>query len=362
MWRILTIAALILLPRMGWSQSLADDERRFDLLRAHQVRLERQLVEQGKRISRLKAQKPGVGRDYQLNAALRQSQQLADRATGLQGLLREAHEALLKRYDHALAAAADASQRAALAKRRASRTMPKTRSWSRIVTDDAASPDDSPEDLEEKADLLKDSEEKVLRQVRRMRQRLTHLEHRARLQRHATSADNSPFVETAPRRTSRTYAAKSVAPARAAEPTAPEAGGGGGSPTAIAGDGASKSNSADPSATPSPAPPAQSSEFDSATGARDDYAPAPALPAGGGSWNCSGGSCADPGVTVSVTVRDALDPGLLDKLGRVGGSGDLRDRIAALKKAEGDLQRLAGKLSTRATALRKRATQLRKHK
>ena len=367
MIRAFVILASLLVAGGAYADRV-DLERRLELLAGHHARLDRQLVEQGKRIRRLKTQQRGVGRDYQLRTALRSSQALAERLTRLRGQMRRVQDELVKAYDQAIARASDAGQRRELRRRRARLLRPRSARGGKIVTSDEASPYDSPDDLEEKADLLQDSEEKVRRRLRQVERRLVRLERVARLQRHSRAADDSPFVESAPRRTSRTRGvARATTAADGARTTAGPAGD---DRPANQSAGGGAAGAAPPPAAPASPDPGASGEFAGAksndtdtrspssdlSSATGGQAPAPSL--AGASTSATPAASG----TVSVTVREVLDPGFLGRLQREGKGGDLRARIAALKKAAGKLDGLATGLSGKARCLRKRAKSLRTQK
>jgi hypothetical protein len=348
---------VLLLPGLALAQpaGLATLSQRSTRLEAHRGRLEQLLSAQTLRVGRLKAQRPGVRRDFQLKRALRDSQALATRLTKLQDQLRDLNGRLVKAYDRAIAAAVDPAERARLLERRARLTR-KAAARARIVTQEKASPLDSAEDLEEKADLLKDSEEKVRKQLRTLRAQIARLQHQARLRRHSRAVDDSPFVEDSPRRTVRAKSSTTATPKETDDSAA--------SPPAATADGKSQDTSAPTAPPPSP-------------GAYTDSEPSDAKDnslAGAGTWTSksageSAGTPATPtmspdraagsGGSLSVTIRDVMDPSILQELKRAQKSGTLAERIAALKKAEKRLKQVARKLGTQSSQLRKRAKSVR---
>jgi TolA-binding protein len=354
MRRCFTFVLVLMVPGLGLAQpaGLATLSQRSTRLETHRGRLEQLLSAQTLRIGRLKAQRPGVRRDFQLKRTLRDSQALATRLTKLQDQLRDLNGRLVKAYDRAIAAAVDPTERARLLERRAQLTR-KAAARARIVTQEKASPLDSAEDLEEKADLLKDSEEKVRTQLRTLRAQIARLQHQARLRRHSRAVDDSPFVEDSPRRTVRAKSSTAAAPKETDDSAASPA------------DGKSQDTSAPvPAAPPSPG---------AYTDSEPDNAKDNSL-AGAGTWTSksageSAGTPATPtlspdraaggGGSLSVTIRDVMDPSVLQELKRAQKSGTLAERIAALKKAEKRLKEVARKLGTQASQLRKRAKSVR---
>ncbi|MCA9671304.1 MAG: hypothetical protein KC503_37160 [Myxococcales bacterium] len=349
-----TLLALALVASSGVASAerLDDLSQRLGRLETHHSRLARQLAEQNKRIHRLKRQKSGVGRDLQLRSALSSSQQLATRLTKLGQRTRALADQLIGLYTRAIRSEKDATRRKALrAKRRALVIRHRGQRGSNVVVKSNARAYDSPEDVNEKADLLSDSEEKVRRQLRRLRRRLARLEHRARLRRHGSAADDSPFVESAPRRTSRTA-------------TASNGGGNNAAPASPANPGAGNANSRSPGEVTSggvqspPAAPAPGGAFQNSGGKATAPPPVAADSDNAAADPSAGGLRASAGAT--VTVRDVLDPALLRKLQRAGQSGSPKSRIAELRKATARLKALAERLRANAKALRERAKQMKR--
>jgi hypothetical protein len=322
-------------------------EQQWSLLQRHRVRLESLLGEHGKRISRLKAQPAGVGRDYQLQSALRESQAVATRLTQLRAQLRGVGTKLIAAYDAALATARGEAQ-ARLRQRRAAVAAEPSGGDSRIVTRERAGRMDSPEELDEKADLLQDSEEKVRRQLKQVEAKLAQLEHRTRLERHSKAVDDSPFVEESPRRTGQ--ARKSSSGGGAAEAAAPSAG-------RTSGGGSFSSGPGGKSNTPAP-PPAPAA----GTGLHDDASSVPPAAPAAKAPPAGDGDAARSASETVISIRDVMDPAILKdpKLG-VKGEG-LKARIAALKRAGERLRRVAGQLAGQAGDLRRRAKTLRTQK
>jgi len=334
MLKNLLILPLFLAPIMAYAQSpeVSLQEQRRALLQSHRTRLETMLTEQGKRIARLKSQPAGVARDYQLAAALRDNQGLATRLMQLGEQIRTATEALRKAYGAAIARASDSEQRRQLEQRLA--RLNAAASHTRIVTQERVSPLDSADDLTEKADLLQDSEEKVRRQLRQVQAQLAQLAHRVSLQRHSKSVDDNPFVEDSPRRMGQ-------AKNRPLE-------------TTPAGGGAAR-------ATPAPGATADASaEVPAGAFAGKTNAPAPP-PSGSGDTSYTGVS-GRGGLEVIVSIRDVMDPSILNDLKQSTKSDTLAARLAALKKASNRLRQVADQLSTQSKELRRRAKQLRTQK
>jgi len=296
-------------------------EKQWSLLDAHRSRLEGLLSHQVKRIQRLK-RKGGVRRDFQLKQALRQNQELARRLNQLQPRLRTLRTTLLKAYNHALRNTKDKAHRLELLKQRnkLQKTLPQTPK--RIVVPDKVNPLDSPEDLEEKADLLKDSAGKIKKQLRVLQSQIKRFKHRAKLKRFGRSVDDSPFVEASPRRLAKSKSSASKLRSESNPKTAPE------------------------QQTGSP----ENNKFGNHLGG----SPAPKTPPPPGySSSDSGGS--GNRAQLNLSIRGIMDPSLLKELRKAQKSGDFKQRLKALVKAQKRLEKLAQKLNKRAKQLRKRA-------
>jgi hypothetical protein len=181
---------------------LSDLEQEVVLLLSHKGRLEARLADQVRRIGRLKQNSAGVRRDYQLDAALRQNRLLSDKLSKLQQRINSRTRALAGAYEAWLARPnLSAEQRKTLGDRLTSLKKMLKGPGSRLVVSGKVTDLDSPEDLEEKADLLDDSRDKLNRQLKRVRGQLKQLKHRKRLQRHGRAVDDTPFDESSTSRT-----------------------------------------------------------------------------------------------------------------------------------------------------------------
>lgn len=339
MRHILPILLMLILacPGVARAESLKDQEQGRVLLQDHRGRLEARLAEQVRRIGRLKQNAPGVRRDFQLDAALKQNRQLADKLARLQQQLNDRTRALAAAYQAALAKASDASQRARFHKRLRALRAELGSPASRLVTDGQVSPLDSPEDLEEKADLLDDSREKLQRRLKKVKRQLDLLQHRKRLRRHGRAADDTPFDENSTARTARVKGA-----AERATDSSNKVGGGG--PTGNYTGGTAPGQNPDPgslSGTPTPGagPPTPSGDVAGLESARGSSA------AGG------------------LGIMDVTDPALLRELSRPANQGgSLSQRIATLERADKKLKKVLEQMNARSTKLRQQAKQIRKRK
>lgn len=326
-------------------------------LQSHRGRLEVRLGHQSRRIRRLKAQPAGVRRDYQLRTALRSSRELSAKLSRLQNRINGLSRQMVRAYDGAIARTRNPARRAQLVSRRAElQAKVRGKKDLRVVTDERANPLDSPEDLEEKAELLEDSQVKVKRQLSRVRKQLTLLNQRARLRRHARAADHNPFDESSAGRTARANKAATTNAAtgdkkRQAAPQAPDDNNKQG--------GAWQQPSGKKSYNGTPAPPKNPGTDPGNTGTAHDSAerggtrgtPATGLSAGGGSAT---------GAQPSLTLKDIMDPSVLKELRRSARSGkNLRGRIKILVQAQKRLDRMSKSMGNKAHKLRKKATSLR---
>jgi hypothetical protein len=353
---LLLLVLVALLPAAAWAgpSEISALEQQRVLLERHRARLESLLGEQSRRVARLKEQAAGVGRDYQLQAALRESQTLATKLTALRVQLRSATERLRSEYAAAARQASTDGERARYL--RLGAQLEKPGQDTRIVTRERARRLDSPEDLDEKADLLQDSEEKVRRQLRQVEVKLAQLENRARVRRHGKALDDNPFVEESPRRTGQ--ARRTTSPNAAANAAG----------ATTAGDAAESGGRNTPpgakTQTPAPSPAADPSDsFAGASGASG---------ANGGASGANGGATAKApaapdgwgrsGSEVIISIRDVMDPAIL-KDPKLGGKDlDLKGHINALRKASARLRQVAGQLSHQTKDLRQRAKSLRTQK
>ncbi|MBW2730752.1 MAG: hypothetical protein JRH20_00075 [Deltaproteobacteria bacterium] len=330
--RLLLLTALLLpataLADLG--DGVARLEKRHGLLSAHRTRLEGQLEEHGKRISRLKAQPRSVTRDLQLKTALRSSQGLANRLTSLQQRLNNQRDKLLALYAQAIRAAPNATSRERWAERH-SKLARRHSSEGRLIARIKTNPLDSPEDLEEKADLLKDSEEKLERRIRALGRHITRLGRRAKLKRHGRAAQDTPFVEQSTRR----MGGQRRAPTRAA-----------GTATTT---------------PPTTVPPPSSVDDTSESRDYDSAAKFNGAPEGGRAPDPSAVGVTGESEAAPTPMARSLDAATLQAL-----SGKLRgttaQKLAALKLAQKKLAKLARSLSAQAAALERKARSMKKNK
>jgi hypothetical protein len=297
-------------------------------------------------IDKLKSEPVGVRRDSRLEELLAAQKARSDELALLsperhkkQAQLTASRRALVAACDKALAGALPEATRFELQRLRtaqvtllASPAAPLGRTQVEI------DPLDGPRELAEKADLLRDSEDKLRREVARLAVRIDDVERRRHLRERAGAVDEDWFGEaTSNRRVAR-------------QPGVGAARTGGNEKSSLA-DGAGGGNQA-------PAAPPAAGAGQGGGGVTGGPAPAPggsfADPGGGGRGTIGSGD-------VSV-LRNLVDPATLAELRRADGSDDLERQLRALRRAQGELEGLAKELNRRANTLSTRAAELKKQK
>jgi hypothetical protein len=297
----------------------------------------------------------GVRRDARLQELLAAQKAKSDELDGLASevrgrvsLLAGARRKLIADCDRALAAPSlPEAKRLELARLRTAQAAALAAPEKPIgVARAADDPLDGPRELQDKADLLRDSGDKLRREVQRLAQRIDGVERRRHLRERAGAVDEDLFGEAvsnrrSPRVASTTFSNnRNGGDAAQGTPSTPTAGGannGGGGSGGSAGGGAG-----------SPAP----------------------GPGAGGSGGTGGGTTTGGGGTTGLgsnsggdttVLRNLVDPATLDELRRSDGGDDLDRQLRALRRAQGELSGLANELDRRAHALSQRADEL-KHK
>jgi hypothetical protein len=187
----------------------------------------------------------------------------------------------------------------------------------------AIDPLDGPRELREKADLLRDSGDKLRREVKRIAGRLDNVERRRHLRERSGALDEDLFGEsTSNRRVARVGDS-----------------GGNGTSTSVSSDHASPTQT-------------------TGTGGAVNTAPGATPTLGSGQQP----STPTTGRTDTTTLRNLVDPATLDELERADSIDDTDRQARALKKAQTELESLANELDRRAQALDGRATQLKQQK
>ena len=180
--------------------------------------------------------------------------------------------------------------------------------------------DDGPRELRDKADLLRDSGDKLRREAQRLAARIDSVDRRRRLRERAGAIDEDLFGESASNR----HIARAGAPSEsgAISQTQPSTG----SPT----------GAAPPSNTSSPSMPSLS----------------------GGTTSSTPASQPSSFRSETTVLRNLVDPATLDELNSADAVDDADRQERALKKAQGELESLATELDRRANTLDSRAATL----
>jgi hypothetical protein len=220
----------------------------------------------------------------------------------------------------------------------------------------AVDPLDGPRELRYKADLLRDSGDKLRREASRIASRIDSVERRRHLRERAGSLDDDMFGEaTSNRRVARTQGALAAHTNDKAAEQSPS------DPSR---------SSANDSATPTPAaPPSAGAPTGTGglTGGGSSPVTTPNSPSTGGSTTTNGSTFANGGSksatsSESTVLRNLVDPRTLDELRRADEIDDVDRQTRALKKAQSELESLAKELDRRAKALEGRAAELRNQK
>jgi hypothetical protein len=309
-------------------------------------------------IEKVKAEPAGVRRDFRLQELLAAAKVKADELDrlsaeqrGRSAPLAQARRALVAACDRALAAQLPEATRLELSRQRTAQVTLLTLPAAPLgKTQVEADPLDGPRELSEKADLLRDSEDKLRREVGRLGRRIDDVERRRHLRERVGAVDEDWFGESQSNRRVARVAGVGAAAGRNNES-------------------ADKANAADPgrgvAAPNTPAP----GNFGVGGGA-----PPPGGGAtgggngGGGGTNTGGGSFTDsPSQSAgrgdsSSVLRNLVDPSTLAELRSADGSDDLERQLRALRRAQGELEGMAKDLNRRAQSLSSRAAELKKQK
>jgi hypothetical protein len=331
-------------------------------LEARRSKLEADGKQLSQEIEQLKAQPAGVRRDARLQELLAQQQTAADQLQKLASDARSraqavlsARRALMAACDRALAGNLPESKRLELARvRTAQATLLATPPQALGIGKPAeASTLDGPRDLAEKADLLRDSGDKLKKEVARLAMRIDDVERRRHLRERAGAVDEDVFGElTSNRRVARSAsssASQTAGDRGGAGPNTPAANGAtGGAVGGGAGAGAPSGGGAG------------GGGVTTGGGGGSTGGGGSPPPTTGPSLGFSDGSSAAKS-DVSTVLRNLVDPATLDELRRADGSDDLERQVRAMRRAQNELDGLAKELEKRAKALNARADEL-KHK
>ncbi|HZS38860.1 MAG TPA: hypothetical protein VFF06_18635 [Polyangia bacterium] len=301
-------------------------------LDGRRAQLERESQKLAAEIERLKAEPAGVRRDVRLGELLADSKAKTDELERVAAELRargssltSARKALVAACDRALQKGLPEARRLELERLRTGQVTQLAQPAQPLdIGRASADPLDGPRELEEKADLLRDSGDKLKREVNRLATRIDDVERRRHLRERSNAVDDDWFGESASNR-------KSARPATLGAPGSQSARG--------AGDAAAVPTNG-VGGTPAPGVPNS-----------------PGTSFGGGGTNSFGNDKS----AESTVLRNLVDPATLDELRRADGGDDLERQVRALKRAQGELDGLARELDRRARALSTRADEL-KHK
>jgi hypothetical protein len=388
------VIGLVLLALAGGSahaDALADvvaDQRAVTTLDAarakvegHRVALEAQSRDAATQIERLKISPAGIRRDAQLQELLAAQKATSDELERVAGdlrgrssLLTGARKKLIADCDRALAGQLVEAQRIELARLRTAQatllTLPdRPPSGPLEVTRANANPLDGPRELQDKADLLRDSEDKLRREVQRLSVRIDSVERRRHLRERAGAVDEDLFGEAVSNRRSPRIASTAVDRgdrngAPNASTPAPMGSGGTTSGGGVATPGTNGGGGA--------MAPGTAGGGGGAGGSGGGPVPPVMTPGGGlgGSSNAPP-SAAPPVISVfgsgatsdtATVLRNLVDPATLDELRRSDGGDDLDRQVRALRRAQSELTGLADELDRRARSLSARADELKHRK
>ncbi len=371
-WVLATVFLLAAAPARAdvWAD-LGGDQRAVHELEfartdteARQKQLEHDSAGLAAQIEKLKSE-GGVRRDARLQELLAAQKQksddlerLASELRGRTSLLAGARKKLIADCDRALAVPTlPEAKRLELARLRTAQAAALAAPEKPLgVARAAEDPLDGPRELQDKADLLRDSGDKLRREVQRLALRIDGVERRRHLRERAGAVDEDLFGEAvsnrhSPRVASTTFGGPNrngngdTAQGTPSTPTAGGAAGGGGSGGAGGGPGTGGAGS--------PAPGGGGIGGGSNGGGSG----------GTGTGGTTGGTTglgANSGGDTTV-LRNLVDPATLDELRRSDGGDDLDRQLRALRRAPGALSGLANELDRRARALSQRADEL-KHK
>jgi hypothetical protein len=346
----------------------------FERTKAEEAQLSRQraqlaakLEQQAHQVDQLKAHANGPVATAQLEAAMSLGQDLAKRLSQIDAEVGRKRREVMAAADQvianehndnlrtqAIAVRADMASALAGGEKRALS--------SALGVQESAS--DGPADLTEKADLLKDTEDKIHRELAVLDKRYQAAERRGELMRTMRSLESNPFLEDTRRQhTVAGQTAPTTQRSQGSPPsgTGPQAGG------SFTGQGAASpppptGGDSNPVATPGPlgagpgpgagTGPTTVVGTPGGTGARGPTTPVGALP------NAPLGTATAQSSTIDViALKDLLDPATVVDLNQ---PKDSVTYLRALDRARQRLRQIAADLDQRSRTLRKRADELRK--
>jgi hypothetical protein len=336
-------------------------------LDGRRVRLEGESRDLATQIEKLKASSESIRRDAQLQELLAASKAKSDELERVAGELRarttvvqNQRRTLIGACDRALAGPLADAKRLELARLRTAQvTQLATTTAPLGVSRADAGALDGPRELKEKADLLRDSGDKLKREVKRLAMRIDDVERRRHLRERAGAVDEDFFGESiSNRHVARAAGSSSLSTAGAASP----AQGRGGAPQQPAGGTTGNGDQAG-GAAGAPAPGGGGAGgTNGAGGGGGVNTPTAGFAGPTGSAGGSAGTSGFGDSSTTTVLRNLVDPATLDELRRADSSDDLERQVRALRRAQGELEGLAAELDRRAQTLSRRADELKNKK
>lgn len=297
----------------------------LETLDRSRLKREDELKQLSTQIEHIKAEPPGMSRDRKLQDALAKSQTLANALDALSLQVKAAHDkehgaerALIQAIDQIFSRTPSTisdDERIEYTRLRAQLTAALAEPVAVIVAPNAnvaAGPLDGPRELRQKADTLRDSEDKLRREVARIIDRMRDVEKRRALREHAASVDDDLFGENSSNR--------GIARANTQSDHAPTA--------------------------------AQATGGNSAAAPVNAPASGPSAPV----------VISAPSGTRDSSLHNVLDPATFAELHEADRNGDVDQQTHALKRAQAELESLANELHKRADVLSRRADSLKNQK
>ena len=278
-----------------------------------------------------RARPAGPARDYKLRRLLAEARSLAKHLSQLDARIRTSQAALIEARRRLLETLAQLQgARKTHVRKELKRTARGTAGRPTVlrVVKTRISPLDGPVQIDRKADLLRDSEDKIRRRLSEIDRVITRLQSRQKLRSISRGVDRylGLFAEdTSRRRQTR------IRPSRPAAADSKDEG--------AAAPGLNSSHDTDGTTRPTGA---------YSTGDDSSWS-------GGAAETGSRGTSS----TYAVVLKELLTPATLEALRRAGRSSDPRVRLRALQRVRDELGRAANRLRTRANHFRKRAKTLR---
>jgi hypothetical protein len=329
--RLILVLVALALAHPSWDELVRVRASEMQLTR-ERAELATRLQEQAHAVEEQKARAKGPVERARLEATLAEAQRLARQLATLDGALAARRRELMAAADRVIEGERDAGLRAQAVQVRADMARALAAPARSLAVGailglkEAAT--DGPDELRAKADLLKDTEDRIQRELAALDKRYGAAQRRNELQRSMRNLESSPFLEDTRRQRAEAQVRGNGA---AGEPNrgagAPGTGGDFGAPT--------------PGQTGGGTPPS--------SGGGDLSGPSP--PPGAGLVPQPGSS------TDVLALKDLLDAATLGDLGQ---PKDSARYLRALERARSRLRAVASDLEQRSQVLRRRADELRK--